>query len=217
MRFIEYILKSDALYLGERAKGNIFKPCIRTIPFSQISGALNAKFGSHVSQISGALNAKFGSHAAKAVGYLIKNPAFNRTNYLTYSPRDRGFGISKLPLQVEYLMDVLGKVFVVENDFTAGFPDKFEIVMGGLRSKGFGVCNMEKVQLLSGNEVAKGILNVRIPLEQKEYFSIRRVERPIYGYLFKPVPASFTGNYVPALFEGSEVVAPKFLLTNVGR
>jgi len=81
MGFIEYSIHADALYIGERMKGSIFKPCIKTIPFSQISGALNTKFG----------RTDF-----KAVGILNEDAEFNRIDYLTYSPRDRNSGISKI-------------------------------------------------------------------------------------------------------------------------
>ncbi|OGW04174.1 MAG: hypothetical protein A2Z59_05585 [Nitrospinae bacterium RIFCSPLOWO2_02_39_17] len=201
MNFIEFKLTSDALYLGERTKGNIFKPCVKTIPFSQISGALNAKFG---------------LQNIKAVGYLAGNSEFNKANYLIYSPQDRTSGISKLPLQVEFLTNVLGKVFVAENNSVISFSDRFEITMGGLRSKGFGVCILEKVQSFKRGEITKGVLNVRIPMDEKETFNIE-IKKPIYGYLFKPVPNTFRGNYILSIFEGSEVVAPKFLLRHTGR
>jgi hypothetical protein len=197
MNYIEYKLISEALYLGERPKGNIFKPCVKTIPFSQISGALNMKFG---------------LQSVKAVGYLAENSDFNRVNYLIYSPKDRTSGVSKLPLQVEFLTNVLGRVFVLEDNSTSKFPNNFEVALGGMRSKGFGICILEKVQLLKGEEVMKGILNVRIPVEEQETFNIRDIKKPVYGYLFKPIPHTFTGNYILSLFEGSEVVAPKFLI-----
>lgn len=202
MGFLEYKLTSDALYLGERTKGNIFKPCIKTIPFSQISGALNAKFG--LSDI-------------KAVGYLAENTEFNKANYLIYSPRDRAAGTSKMPLQVEFLTNVLGSVFIRENDFTAHLPEKFEIMLGGLRSRGFGLCILEKIRLLQEKDVTIGRLNVRIPVDEKTSFNVSEKKRPVYGYLFKSIPNTFTGNYVLSLFEGSEIVAPKFLLKNIGR
>ncbi|MFQ5963846.1 MAG: hypothetical protein ACE5KZ_06140 [Candidatus Scalinduaceae bacterium] len=202
MPFIEYKLTSDILYLGDRSKGGIFKPCVYTIPFSQISGALNSKFG---------------LKEVKAVGYLLNNSGFNRRDYLIYSPRDRNSGTSKVPLQVEFITNVMGKVFILKNNETKKFPERFEISMGGLRSKGFGRCYMAKQQMLQESEVAKGELNVRIPLEEQSTFNIRKVERPVYGYLFKPIPNTFTGNYVLSVFEGSEVIAPKFLVKDERR
>ena len=202
MDFMEYKITGEVLHLGERPKGNIFKPCIRTIPFSQISGALNRALG---------------SGSIKAVGCLTEHPDCNQIHYLTYSPRDRGSDISKIPLQVEFLVNVLGKVYVLRNKDSSVLPDRLEIAMGGLRSKGFGRCLLVKEQEIEGREVGRGILNVRIPMEEAETFNIRSVLKPVYGYLFKPLPNTFTGNYVLSLFEGSEVVAPKFLIQSNGR
>ena len=84
--------------------------------------------------------------------------------------------------------------------------------MGGLRSKGFGVCILNKVKVLDAEKRTEGILKVRIPLGEIGNFSIRLKEKPVYGYLFKPVPNTFTGNYIISLFEGSEVEAPDFLI-----
>jgi hypothetical protein len=197
MEFMEYRVNADALYLGERPKGNVFKPCIKTIPFSQISGALSRKFG---------------SNNLKAVGYLTGNSDFNQTNYLIYSPRDRNSNISKIPLQVEFLVNVLGKVYVLKNEDSKVLPDKFEIIMGGLKSKGFGKCLLSKERDVDGEEIKRGVLNVRIPIEETDSFNIKSILKPVYGYLFKPLPDTYTGNYVLSLFEGSEVVAPKFLI-----
>jgi len=199
---MDYKITAEALYLGERPKGNIFKPCIRTIPFSQISGALNRAFG---------------STSIKAVGCLTEHPDCNQTQYLTYSPRDRGSDISKVPLQVEFLVNVLGKVYVLRNEDSSVLPDRLGISMGGLRSKGFGSCLLVKEREIEGTEVAPGLLNVRIPMEETESFNIRSILRPVYGYLFKPLPNAFTGSYVLSLFEGSVVVAPKFLMRSNGR
>jgi len=202
MEFIEYRINSDALYLGERPKANIFKPCIKTIPFSQISGALNWKLG---------------ANNFKAVGYLTGNSEFNQTNYLIYSPRDRNSRISKIPLQVEFLVNVLGKVYVLKNENSIALSDRFEVIMGGLRSKGFGKCLLSKEGDVDGRETIRGILNIRIPIEEIQSFNIKNILKPVYGYLFKPLPNTFTGNYVLSLFEGSDVIAPKFLLMSNGR
>jgi hypothetical protein len=201
MEFLEYRITCDALYLGERPKANIFKPCIKTIPFSQISGAFHWRFG---------------GNNFKAVGYLTGNSDFNQTNYLIYSPRNRNSDISKIPLQVEFLVNVLGKVYVLKNEDSMALLDRFEIVLGGLRSKGFGKCLLSKEGEVNGNEVSRGILNVRIPMEETESFNIKNILRPVYGYLFKPLPNTFTGSYVLSLFEGSELVAPKFFLMPSG-
>jgi hypothetical protein len=201
MEFIQYRITSDSIYLGERPKGNIFKPCTKTIPFSQISGALNKKFA---------------SSTIKAVGYLIEATEFNRSNYLIYSPRDRYSSISKVPLQIEFLVNMSGKVFVLKNQDTQNLPDQFEISLGGMRSKGFGRSRLTKESVESGSKVAPGVLNVRIPVEEMGSFNIGKIFSPVYGYLFKPLPGTFTGRYVLSLFEGSEVVAPSFLLKGQG-
>lgn len=197
MGFIEYSIHADALYIGERMKGSIFKPCIKTISFSQISGALNTKFG----------RTDF-----KAVGILNEDAEFNRIDYLTYSPRDRNSGISKIPLQIEFLTNVSGSVFIFENEASNNLPAEFEIFLGGLKSKGFGRCRLKFSGNITDLASRQGILNVRLPLEEKDTFNIRKILKPLYGYLFKPVPLTYTGNYILSLFEGSKVVSPSFLL-----
>lgn len=197
MGFIEYSIHADALYIGERMKGSIFKPCIKTIPFSQISGALNTKFG----------RTDF-----KAVGILNEDAEFNRIDYLTYSPRDRNSGISKIPLQIEFLTNVSGSVFIFENEASNNLPAEFEIFLGGLKSKGFGRCRLKFSGNITDLASRQGILNVRLPLEERDTFNIRKILNPLYGYLFKPVPLTYTGNYILSLFEGSKVVSPSFLL-----
>ena len=201
MRFIEFDLHSDALCMGERTKGGLLRPCCRTIRYSQISGALRKKFG--VGDI----------HAA---GYLVDGNGYNRTNYLIYSPRERVSGVSKVPLQVEFLTNVRGKVYALENDSTANFPDRFVIYMGAFTSKGFGLCKLKKVAVVEAEPPAKGILRTRIPLDKLATFNVRRVIRAVHGYLFEPTSPT-TGIYVLSLFEGSEVVAPEFLISPVRR
>ncbi len=196
MRFLEYILTADTLCLGERIKGGIFRPCVRTIPYSQISGALRQYFG---------------NQDIHATGYLDEDREHNQFDYLIYSPRDRILGISKVPLQIEYLTNVLGKVFVLENDFTIQLPKEFTISMGAFRSKGLGRCRLIQQSILEDKSVKPGKLNVRIPIETQDIFAIRKILRPVYGYLFKPTTPD-TGVYVLSLFEGSEIVGPDFLL-----
>jgi len=202
MKFIEYELTSDLLCMGERVKGGVVKPCAKTIRYSQISGALRRKFG--VENLN----------TIHAVGHLVKDREHNKSSFLIYSPRDRALELSKIPLQVEYLSDVLGKVFILENDFTRNFPDEIIIQMGGLISKGFGKCKLRKIGINEVTEENKsiGLLNVRIPCKYLGIFGIDiKDNKPVYGYLFEPTSPT-TGVYIKALFAGSKVRAPKFLI-----
>lgn len=199
MRFVEFDLISDALCMGERIKGGLFRPCARTIRYSQISGALRKKFG--LDDI----------HAA---GYLLEANGYNKVSYFVYSPRDKSRDISKVPLQVEFLSNVRGRVYVVENDFTRGLPHRFEIFMGALISKGFGLCQLTKRRAIElvPSSIKRGILKTRIPLDKQKMFGIRKLFTPVYGYLFEPT-CSTTGIYVLSLFEGSDVIGPEFLVS----
>ncbi|HEC88520.1 MAG TPA: hypothetical protein ENI52_04295 [Thermoplasmata archaeon] len=196
MKFIEYILISDMLCMGERIKKGTFRPTIRTIPYSQITGALKSLFG---------------GKEIHAVGHLVKDKKYNKVDYLTYSPRDRGLEISKLPLTIEFLTDVLGYVYVLENDFVREFPEEFEIWMGAMKSRGFGLCTLKKSREITDLAIKPGILNTRIPEEHLSQFGIRKIIKPVYGYLFRPTSDN-TGVYLRSLFDGSEIAGPEFLL-----
>lgn len=199
MRFIEFDLTSDALCMGERIKGGLFRPCAKTIRYSQISGALRKKFG---------------SEEIHAAGYLLEGNGY-KINYFIYSPKDKSRAISKVPLQVEFLSNVRGKVYVLENNFTADLPQRFEIFMGALISKGFGLCRLNKrkaIEVEPKKSIKRGILKTRIPLDKQQMFGITNVLRAVYGYLFEPTSPT-SGIYVLSLFEGSEVVAPEFLIS----
>lgn len=197
MEFISYDLTSEMLCLGERIKKGTFRPTIETIPYSQITGALKAKFGK--------------DKDIHAVGYLIK--PLNK-DYLVYSPANRVGNLSKIPLIVEYLRDIRGKIYIMKNSDTEDTlknQEGFTIRMGALKSKGFGECKLFNKQLVNNSKPKPGILNTRIPKECSDRFGIRNVINPVYGYLFKPTSET-SGVYVLSLFEGSEVVGPEFLL-----
>lgn len=198
MKFWEYRLEADALYLGERPKGEIFKPCIRTIPFSQITGALNRAFGRRERDF-------------KAAGYLVSHADHNQPRHLIYSPRERVGNYSKVPLQVEYLSQVLGKVFILANAAAQDLPEKFGLHLGGMRSRGFGRCRLTRINEHVHERPETGRLMTRIPISELDAFGITEVV-PRYGYLFLPTPKTLTGFYVKALFEKSVVQGPSFLL-----
>lgn len=201
MRFIEFDFYSDALCMGERTKGGLLRPCCRTIRYSQISGALRKNFG---------------DNEIYAAGWLIEGNGFNKSNYLIYSPRERIRGVSKLPLQIEFLSSVKGKVYIAENTVTSTFPPNFELFMGALISKGFGLCKMRKTRVVEAEPPKPGILKTRIPLDKLDIFNIKVIRKPVYGYLFEPTSLT-TGVYVLSLFEGSEIIGPEFLVSQAER
>jgi hypothetical protein len=200
MKFIKYRLTSDMLCMGERLKKGTFRPTIGTIPYTQITGALKAVFG---------------DKDIHAVGHLVEDKKHNKVGYLTYSPRDRGIETSKLPLTIEFLTDVLGSVYIVKNEVTKDFSEEFEIRMGAMRFRGLGLCTLRKSEEIPNITPKPGILNTRIPEEHLEMFGVRKVLKHVYGFLFKPL-SDTSGVYVKSLFEGSEIVGPKFLLEHGG-
>jgi len=204
MDFLIYELTAAALHLGERAKGNLFKPCLRTIPLTAITGALRRHFGT--------VDQEQGGVGIKAVGFLDAALNRNRVEILTYSPRDRVREVSKIPLQVEFLTDVLATVLVVASDAASRLPERFELTLGGLRSHGFGRAHLRFLEKQPAGSPRPGVLRVRLPEEETTTFGIVRVQAPVYGYLFKPTPGAHPGLYVRSLFEGSQVVGPKLLL-----
>jgi hypothetical protein len=194
MEFLRYELQSDIICMGEGLRAGWFRPCVRTIPYSQVTGALRRSSGEE------------DLHAA---GHL----AHYSIDYLSHGPRDRVRDISKIPLRVQVLREVRGSVYVLANEAGLLLPEEFELFMGGLRSKGFGHCHLRRLgSVPDGASCAPGTLNTRIPLECRDLFGIRDVQMPVYGYLFKPT-SLYDGDYVLALFEGSKVVAPAFLLS----
>lgn len=230
MNFIEYTLTSDMLCMGERIKKGQFRPTVTTIPYSQISGALKAVFG---------------DKEIHAVGYFSFNDKqeFRRkhTQILTYSPRDRAINTSIIPLYIEYLTDVEGKVFIAETDSIKNKLESNELIsiyMGAFKSKGFGSCTLKDRRKISEKDldVHEGTLNTRIPIakaknmneiggnSQKrlidegktteflmDTFYIEKVMKARYGYLFEPTSKT-SGCYMLSLFEGSVIKGPGFLL-----
>lgn len=209
MRFIEFDLCSDALCMGERIKGGFFRPCAKAIQGNLVGGSIR------YSQISGALRKKFGRPEIHAVGFLVEGDGWNKIEHLIYSPRDKARAISKVPLQVEFITNVHGKVYILENDFTASLPQRFEIYMGAFVSKGFGLCRLHRRRDgIEDRPLQDGILRTRIPLNRLNIFGIKpeNIRKPVYGYLFEPTSPT-TGVYILSLFEGSEVKAPEFLIS----
>lgn len=201
MDLLIYELTAASLHLGERAKGNIFKTCLRTIPFTAISGALNRHFLNHKDSLQ-----------IKAVGFLDEAVGCNRVELASYSPRDRISGISKIPLEIEFLANVRATILVVADKAAETLSGTFQVNLGGMRSHGFGRSELKLRERRQAGNPRLGLLRVRLPEEMTATFGILKVERPVYGYLFKPDASGHSGVYVRSLFEGSRVVAPELLL-----
>ncbi|ADC64472.1 conserved hypothetical protein [Ferroglobus placidus DSM 10642] len=194
MEYLHYTFQSETLCIGERIKKGTFRPTVMTIPYTTITGALKTYFG---------------GDEIHAVGCI---ESYDAKDYLTYSPRDRGVGVSKIPISLEFLVNVRGHVYILKNTETERLPDKFELRMGALRVKGLGYTQFTKNGIIEVNEnqLMYGELNTRIPIEHLDKFLVKTV-KPVYGYLLKPVSLS-KAVYVKSLFEGSEVYAPWFLI-----
>lgn len=194
MRFWDYRLTSPALCLGERLKAGLFRPCdTRTIRYSAITGALRQMLAWEV-------------HAA---GYITQRPP--TTRYWVYGPRDRAAGVSKVPLTVQYLANVEGRVYVVPGD--AAPPAALEFSLGALKSHGLGRCRMELLGEVDA-PLTRGSLLTRLPEDVARLFDVV-AEEPRYGYLFRPTSPT-DGVYVRSLFEGSLVTGPACLVKEDG-
>jgi len=212
MKFAEYTMTADMLCVGEVVKWGRYKPSAETLRYSQLVGALRSHFG---------------EMEFHAVGHL---QSFKK-QYLSYTLKDRHTDKAKLPLKIEFMTDVVGKVYVA-SPLIEEMKKGFDVNMGAMLSKGFGECRFKFVRLFDVADVETGIgvLNSRIPVRAeneedlqrfratgestpflRDVFGIQRVKRPVYGYLFYPVNA-YTGHYELALFEGSKVEGPEFLI-----
>ena len=194
MEYLHYTFQSETLCIGERIKKGTFRSTVMTIPYTTITGALKTYFG---------------GDEIHAVGCI---ESYDAKEYLTHSPRDRSVGVSKIPISMEFLVNVRGHVYILKNTETERLPDKFELRMGALRVKGLGYTQFTRNGIIKvdENQLVYGELNTRIPIEHLDKFLVKMV-KPIYGYLLKPVSLS-KAVYVKSLFEGSEVYAPRFLI-----
>jgi len=191
MRFYEYRLTSPALCLGERLKAGLFRPCdTRTIRYSAITGALRQHLPGEV-------------HAA---GYILQDPP-PHVRHWVYGPRDRGAGVSKLPITVQYLANVEARAYVISNG--AEPPQRLEFSLGALKSHGLGRCQMELLGTVEPATV-QGWLLTRLPEDVAPLFGLSAIQ-PRYGYLFRPTSPT-DGIYVRSLFEDSRVEGPACLV-----
>jgi hypothetical protein len=199
--FLHYQISTSAIAIGERVKGGTFRPCIENIPTSTLKGC----FKEH-----------FGSHDIQAIGFF-RTGTFEKAIF-TYAPFDAITGTAKLPIFLEYLKPeqnhtaVVGDIYLLKNEAAEDIPrnKKTEIFLGALKSKGFGRCELSFIDETKP-EIIKGYLNGRLLEEECHSFGINRIIKPCYGYLFYPT-SRIGGIYKRALFEGSIVEGPEFLI-----
>jgi hypothetical protein len=163
-----------------------------------------------LSQITGALRARQQNAAREldvhAVGRILSCQHEKKIR----APRDVFSGISKLPIEIEFLSQVKARVYIPLSGDAAELEAELTVQMGAYRSFGFGVCHLSRVKPAQDYPLVEGRLAVRLPENPivLELFQIQ-VKMPIYGYLFQPDAAHEAGEYVRALFEDSVVRAPR--------
>jgi len=200
-KFWEYELTADILCIGERFKKGLIRPCVETIPYSTITGALRQ-------EVLGIPSHQECGHAAGCLDEYEKI-------LLVGGPRDTATGASRLPLTTEALVNVKGRVYIVYDDSTKCLPGELKFQMGALKSKGFGRVTIVRQQdaPICAESRDVGYLDSRIPESLLQMFGIKQehIKKPVWGYLFKPTSET-DGKWVKALYEGSVVEAPSIML-----
>lgn len=197
MGFIKLNVEIDAVIIGERVKGGIYRPCLETIPSSTIRGAFKNCLGLEIN----------------GVGIFVKDTY--QIKDFVYSVKDKFLETAKLPFVTEYLSPkgnskIKAEIYIVKNNNIS--PELFkdlEFHLGALKSKGFGKTKVIEIDEIP-SEIKQGFLNVRIYEDVCDRFNIT-VLSPIYGYLFYPTDM-VSGIYKRALLENSLVRAPEILL-----
>ena len=211
--FFKYKFNCKKLILGERIKKGTFRPClpdytlkdgnkIIPLPFSTITNALKHYLGF--------------DKKIYAVGYLTDY----KRDIFEFAPSDTALNTAKVPLQTEFFSDVEGVFYVKKN---SDIQDKDTIAelqsiyLGGMKSKGFGKCDLIFEKVLRPGKVLIGKLKVRLYEEVLKEFGISEVIVPEIGYLFKPDEKDWTkGKWMKSLFEGSIVAnAPDSLVDDI--
>lgn len=214
IEYYEYTMKAELLCISERMKKGNYRPCVSTIPFSTITGALKEAYFEREDDVF-------------AAGYITAiDGQPNNDNVtpqlLTVAPQNLVTGVARegiAPVMVEYLHDIEAKVFVVKNEAaekTIGQNNNLRINIGGFRSKGMGCATLTRASSTIMRK-QKGILLTRIPEKYINNFGIDKVIRPRFCYLHEPDPARpYSPNvYNLSYMEGSEVEGTSPLIREV--
>jgi hypothetical protein len=157
-----------------------------------------------------------------AIGFF--QPGSYRKDIFTYAPFDACLRTTKLPVTAEYLCPASGRREIEGDVYVAATQEAravftptrslWSVTLGALRSKGFGRCSLEYLE-----EVAPirrvGYLRGHLRETDTPAFGIdlaRDLIRPRYGYLFRPDSYHLGGWYERALFSGTILSGPDFLM-----
>ncbi len=197
LRLIKLELDIDAIIIGERVKGGIYRPCIETIPSSTVAGAFKYALGIDVI----------------GAGFLLEGTYEKRD--FTYCVKDRYLETARMPLIASCLYPagsdkIKAEIYLSPKnlDGHAHF-EQLELFFGALKTKGFGKAMVKKAAEVD-SEIRQGILKVRVLEAGACELGIKPLA-PVYGYLFCPQNLT-SGTYRRALFEGSLVKAPEVFL-----
>lgn len=206
--FFRFSFHSDSLCIGERIKKGTFRPCIDVLPCSTVMGFLFSNLGWHPPSAEEPL-------PICAVGGKIYGERNGEREILTFAPSDIGRNVAKIPLTIEYLSNAKAEFFVKKTkvfnnpDILLAKLEKNRLFsLGAFTSKGFGRCEITKVETYEAKHIEKeGILNSRIYADQSflPAFGIQTILKPRYGYLFRKESME-TGYYQKSIFEGSRIL-----------
>jgi hypothetical protein len=129
-----------------------------------------------------------------------------KKGYMAVAPYDSALNTAKLPITIEYLSDVQGEIYIKETgDFNS--PDLLgkDFYLGGLKSKGFGKCEILSRHAIKPRKTnGNGRFFSRIYYENdilKQFgMTKENIVKPYFGYLFKKT-STFDGYYQKAIFE----------------
>jgi len=207
LEFIKLKLQTKTIAIGERIKRGTFRPCVETIPTSTLMGCFREYFG-------------FSNTVA--IGTFVK--ATYRKTTFTYAPFDSMLETAKLPLTLECLAPSEGRenieadIFVcITQEANKGFVKDngpWTVALGAFKTKGFGQSVLEFSDIVKP-KFKTGYLLGRMRESDAKYFGIKIPDDiicPRYGYLFRPDKYHIGGKYERALFMGTILTGPDFLI-----
>jgi hypothetical protein len=204
--FFKYKFRCQCLYVGERTKKGTFRPSISPIGQKYKTGGRTSRvMPLPYSTVTGSIKA--------VLGYEINLHGIGKITgctkaYMSVAPNDAAIGTSKLPITVEYLTNVRGELYIRKTeDFPSADFLTSELILGGMKSKGFGTCVVMPGEEIQPKIIERpGRLLSRIFLDDEimGQFGImrRNIAKPYFGYLFRRT-SEFDGYYQKSLFEGS--------------